>query len=104
MTNFDFTERILALLQAKQYVPLQRYLETLNPADIAECMIDLLDDEDLDTACATIGGWATEMIGAMPVPFDAFDFDRFTIMVKEVDENHRITRLLILEHLQEEEA
>jgi len=48
MTNFDFTERILALLQAKQYVPLQRYLETLNPADIAECMIDLLDDEDLD--------------------------------------------------------
>ena len=48
MTNFDFTEKILDFLQAKQYVPLQRYLETLNPADIAECMIDLLDEEDLD--------------------------------------------------------
>lgn len=57
-----------------------------------------LDDEDLDTDCATVGGWATEKIGAMPVPFDAFDHDRFTMMVKEVDENHRIVRLLILEH------
>ena len=63
-----------------------------------------LDDEDLDTVCATVGGWATEMIGAMPVPFDSFDYDRFTMMVKEVDENHRIVRLLILEHhLQTEE-
>ena len=57
-----------------------------------------LDDEDIDTLCATVGGWATETIGAMPVPFDAFDYDRFTMIVKEVDENHRITRLLILEH------
>lgn len=57
-----------------------------------------LDDEDLDTDCATVGGWATEKIGAMPVPFDAFDHDRFTMMVKEVDENHRIVRLLILDH------
>ncbi len=57
-----------------------------------------LDDEDLDTTCATVGGWATEKIGAMPVAFDAFDFDRFTMLVKEVDENHRILRLLILEH------
>lgn len=57
-----------------------------------------LDDEDLDTDCATVGGWATEKIGAMPVPFDAFDYDRFTVMVKDVDENHRISRLLILEH------
>ena len=48
MTNFDFTEKILELLQEKKYVPLQKYLETLNPADIAECMIDLLDEEDLD--------------------------------------------------------
>ena len=63
-----------------------------------------LDDEDIDTLCATVGGWATETIGAMPVPFDAFDYDRFTMMVKEVDENHRIVRLLILEHhFQEEE-
>ena len=63
-----------------------------------------LDDEELDTVCATVGGWATEQIGAMPVPFDSFDYDRFTMMVKEVDENHRIVRLLILEHhFQEEE-
>ena len=57
-----------------------------------------LDDEDLDTTCATVGGWATEKIGAMPVPFDSFDHERFTMMVKEVDENHRISRLLILRH------
>ena len=57
-----------------------------------------LDDEELDTTCATVGGWATEMIGAMPVPFDAFDYDRFTMLVKEVDENYRIARLLILRH------
>ncbi len=57
-----------------------------------------LDDDELESDCATVGGWATETIGAMPVPFDAFDYDRFTMMVKEVDENHRITRLLILEH------
>ena len=62
-----------------------------------------LDDEDLDTDCATVGGWATEKIGAMPLPFDAFDFDRFTMLVKEVDENHRILRLLILEHHFDEE-
>ena len=57
-----------------------------------------LDDADLDTTCATVGGWATEMIGAMPVPFDSFDYDRFTMLVKEVDENYRIARLLILRH------
>lgn len=57
-----------------------------------------LDDEDIDTLCATVGGWATETLGAMPVPFDSFDYDRFTMMVKEVDENHRIIRLLILAH------
>ena len=63
-----------------------------------------LDDEEIDTLCATVGGWATETIGAMPVPFDSFEYDRFTMMVKEVDENHRIVRLLILEHhFQEEE-
>ena len=57
-----------------------------------------MDDEVLDTDCATVGGWATENIGSMPVPFDSFDYEHFTIMVKHVDENHRITRLLILEH------
>ncbi len=56
-----------------------------------------LDDEEVDTDCATVGGWATENIGAMPVPFDAFDYKHFTILVKEVDDN-RIERLLILEH------
>ena len=57
-----------------------------------------LDDEDMDSDCATVGGWAVENIGAMPVPFDSFDYKRFTILVKHVDDNHRITRLLILEH------
>jgi len=32
------------------------------------------------------------------VPFDSFDYKRFTVLVKHVDDNHRITRLLILEH------
>ena len=57
-----------------------------------------LDDENLESDCATVGGWATENIGAMPVPFDSFDYLQFTILVKHVDDNHRITRLLILEH------
>jgi len=57
-----------------------------------------LSEDDLDSACATVGGWATENIGAMPVPFDAFDYKQYTILVKHVDENHRISRLLILEH------
>lgn len=57
-----------------------------------------LDDEDVETDCATVGGWATENIGAMPVPFDAFDYESFTILVKQVDDNHRIARLLILKH------
>ena len=58
-----------------------------------------LDDDELESDCATVGGWATEQIGAMPVPFDAFDYMRFTVLVKQVEEeSHRITRLLILEH------
>ena len=57
-----------------------------------------LDDEKLESDCATIGGWAAETIGAMPVAFDSFDYERFTFLVKHVDENHRISRLLILEH------
>ena len=57
-----------------------------------------LDEEELETDCATVGGWATENIGAMPVAFDAFDYLQYTILVKHIDENHRITRLLILEH------
>ena len=56
-----------------------------------------LDDEEVDTGCATVGGWATENLGAIPVPFDAFDYKNFTILVKEVDDN-RIERLIILEH------
>ena len=62
-----------------------------------------LDDDELESDCATVGGWATETIGAMPVPFDAFDYDRYTMLVKEVDENHRITRLLILDHKPKDE-
>ena len=57
-----------------------------------------LDDEDLESDCTTVGGWATENIGAMPVAFDSFDYLQYTVLVKHVDENHRISRLLILEH------
>jgi len=57
-----------------------------------------MDDEDVETECATVGGWATENIGAMPVVFDSFDYEDFTVLVKHVDDNHRITRLLILKH------
>lgn len=57
-----------------------------------------MDEDDLDTECATVGGWATENIGAMPLPFDSFDYKNLTLLVKEVDEHHRITRLLILQH------
>ena len=56
-----------------------------------------LDDEEVETGCATVGGWATENLGAMPVPFDSFDYKNFTILVKEVEDN-RIERLVILEH------
>ncbi len=62
-----------------------------------------LDEEEVDTDCATLGGWATENIGAMPVPFDAFDYKEYTILVMHVDDNHRITRLLILRHHYHEE-
>ncbi len=62
-----------------------------------------LDDDELESDCATVGGWATENIGAMPVPFDSFDYKQFTILVKHVDDNHRITRLLILEHVFDKE-
>ena len=57
-----------------------------------------LNDEELETDCATVGGWAAEVIGAMPIEFDAFDYKNFTILVKHVDENHRIDRMLILKH------
>ena len=57
-----------------------------------------MDDEELETDCTTVAGWAAENIGSMPVPFDAFDYKQFTILVKDVDDNHRIGRLLILEH------
>ena len=62
-----------------------------------------LDDEQLESAYSTAGGWATEIIGAMPVAFDAFDYEDYTILVKEVDENHRISRLLILKHKTKDE-
>ena len=57
-----------------------------------------LNDDELESEYTTVGGWATEVIGAMPVAFDAFDWEEYTILVKHVDENHRITRLLILKH------
>lgn len=40
-------EQILEYLHSKQYTQLQEYLETLNPADIAEAMEELLEDEEI---------------------------------------------------------
>ena len=57
-----------------------------------------LDEDKIETDCTTVGGWATENIGAMPVAFDSFDYLQYTVLVKHVDETHRITRLLVLEH------
>ena len=58
-----------------------------------------LDEDELDTNCATVGGWTMEAIGSMPVPFDSFDYKNYTILVMHVDEeNHRVDRLLILKH------
>ena len=58
-----------------------------------------LDDDEVESDCATVGGWATEQIGAMPTPFDAFDYKQFTLLVTSVDEDsHRIARLVSLEH------
>ena len=66
---------------------------------LSEFFDDLdLDFRDVETESATVGGWATEQIGAMPVEFDAFDYKQYTILVKHVDESHRISRLLILRH------
>ena len=77
----------------------ERHLESGQYAKVTEFFDNLdLDDEDLESDCTTVGGWATENIGAMPVAFDSFDYEQFTILVKHVDDNHRITRLLILEH------
>ena len=69
----------------------------LNLSDLVDNLE--LDEDELDTDCATVGGWAVEMIGSMPVPFDSFDYLNYTVMVMQVDEdNHRIARLLILKH------
>ena len=58
-----------------------------------------LDEDELDTDCATVGGWTVEMIGSMPVPFDSFDYLNYTVLVMQVDEDsHRIVRLLVLKH------
>jgi len=58
-----------------------------------------LDEDELDTDCATVGGWTVERIGSMPVPFDSFDYQNYTVLVMQVDEDsHRIVRLLVLKH------
>ena len=82
-----------------QQVTESRY-ECSGDMNLSEFMDNLeLDEEELDTDCATVGGWAVERIGAMPVPFDSFDYKQYTILVMQVDEeSHRITRLLILAH------
>lgn len=48
MIQLDFSEKILTLLQEKKYQPLQKYLESLNPADVAECLAELLEQRKID--------------------------------------------------------
>ena len=36
MTNLDFSEKILSLLQDKKYAALQKYLETLEPVSYTQ--------------------------------------------------------------------
>lgn len=74
--------------------------ECAGDMNLSEFLDELdLDEDELDSDCATVGGWATEEIGAMPVEFDAFDYKHITVVVKQVnEENHRIERLLILLH------
>ena len=82
-----------------QQISENRY-ECSGDMNLSEFMDKLeLDEEELETDCATVGGWAVERIGAMPVPFDSFDYKQYTILVMQVDEeSHRITRLLVLAH------
>jgi len=74
--------------------------ECAGEMNLSEFLDELdLDEDELESDCATVGGWATEEIGAMPVEFDAFDYKHITVIVKQVNEdNHRIERLLILLH------
>lgn len=77
----------------------QNRFECAGELNLSEFLDEMdLDEDELETDCATVGGWATEMIGAMPCAFDSFDYKNLTIMVKEADDHHRILRLLILVH------
>ena len=82
-----------------QQITENRY-ECSGDMNLSDFMDELeLNEDELDTDCATVGGWTVEMIGSMPVPFDSFDYQNYTIMVMQVDDdNHRIVRLLVLKH------
>ena len=82
-----------------QKITEHRY-ECSGDMNLSDFMDELeLDEDELDTDCATVGGWTVEMIGSMPVPFDSFDYQNYTVMVMQVDDDsHRILRLLILKH------
>ena len=82
-----------------QEISENRY-ECSGDMNLSDFMSNLeLDEDELDTDCATVGGWTVENIGTMPVPFDSFDYQNYTILVMQVDEdNHRIVRLLVLRH------
>lgn len=82
-----------------QKITENRY-ECSGDMNLSDFMDELeLDEDELDTDCATVGGWTVEMIGSMPVPFDSFDYLNYTVLVMQVDEDsHRIVRLLVLKH------
>lgn len=82
-----------------QEITENRY-ECSGDMNLSDFMSNLnIDEEELETDCATVGGWAVENIGTMPVPFDSFDYKEYTVLVMNVDdENHRIDSLLVLRH------
>ncbi len=53
-----------------------------------------IDDRDFDDDNATLGGWATEMIGGYPKKGDSFSYKNLTITVKK-RKNLRVERLLV---------
>ncbi len=60
---------------------------------------DLADEigyegEDIDSMYHSVGGWATEVLGRIPVPGDSFEYDSLKVTVDEVEDN-RVAQLTI---------
>ena len=53
--------------------------------------------EEYESDYATLGGWASEMLGKIPEEGDSFDYENLTVTVIEVDSN-RAKRLMVEIH------